>query len=817
MMHMSQLRWSLPQVFLITLMPLIPHVLPQDALADPGRVVAKVEGLCYDSSFSHTGDKIPRSVVVPLPAKQFSARHAIPLELGRGSSVYRTSADCIATDGRGRKCVLAQLTALVPPANSCPSNGYEMLKVFQVDQPRTRAFRLADVAQETLEEGFDFVAFDSAENEYRAHIDLALLESDNEQVKVLSESGERKSFRVETPLLPVGNGSEQHPPLEVLLGISTYITVYRKTNAIEVQAVIHNGYQNAGPDWAKPNKLVYVREMSVRFPEASRLTPIVEQPAMRDEGIVESGTRSYSLMKLVNRDYPIRPNGVVKHRFVLHPAGDTEMADLLNRGLQTLFPKPGTNPDRQKLWDWGNRRTAHFFGNQMLPKFPTALRNSLRAEIKGDTSELLSVFESGDGTDNFGTLLSRPTLGQLRLCGANFNMTGDEEIHPFWDVPGLRSFEPHSILKSRLLNLCIEQRMFNYLVRWTGDPTASYQWRTSNGYNPEPYLSGAPKSSYYASRPGHLIELTQANDRVPPYLSEYEGITPIDWNHLIRALKYVAFLAYTTNDLAAIDRLHSLSQAARRFNSEIPFGPNYPGPFVNTVNAVSADPGKGGGFGRATGWTAAAHAAHFRFANRGQRRELKRYLDFNVRLWSLAQIPCNGILESKYNHYFPDFNEIAQAYEAAFMAFGMHMLHENVYKKSDREHAEMLSGVIRKMVQGMSGNEDESVWVSHNALGERKIARTISTKNADGEVYCSGNPPRSSQNDNSYFPMTSIIGYQHRAPISVLEANGELSGMADWFWDFHDYILDTQGEGRTPNLHNNAGIAGFMQWIARED
>jgi hypothetical protein len=288
-------------------------------------------------------------------------------------------------------------------------------------------------------------------------------------------------------------------------------------------------------------------------------------------------------------------------------------------------------------------------------------------------------------------------------------------------------------------------RQPNVLYDSDGEPTSVERWLVENGnrdYVPfyhyiVPFQGGSyPDPFGFAAAPRFQINYVTANGLKPGYEAAHLSFDPHDYQHFIRYTRSAKVLAWLGNDSIAKD---DLRLEAEMFHlsyhgnyNDAGGGCDYAG-LRACKNAVAANPGKGGAFGRGDSWGIDCALAAYCLGTPQWRAQKRPWFGEIVEMLVDMQGPCNGFLQANVSVKAVGGKYRArQQIEQSITENMLQGLRASVFRGIDPAHAAMTRDVLVEslysFLSGMAWAPGRGPW-RYTGVGPKDIRLP---------VWCSG-------------------------------------------------------------------------------
>ncbi len=539
-------------------------------------------------------------------------------------------------------------------------------------------------------------------------------------------------------LLPVNPESGSSGTLPHLMGVHSYLTIFRGQNYAQLDLHVHNGMDGRDPNTESDDLLddLYFKDLKLRLPSGWNVAFAFDVPGQG--AVAQQG--GYTMTDLVSAQSGNRMHLMPKmshfvRRLVLHRTSTSVQAQELAASDYAAFCQPGTTPIGLPRWSWWNEDTARYYPqNHRLPEFDYIGLENIEGELSGQLAGWETQMSTGS-TGNFP--FESPRLGWAHPFGVGYGgMTGGYGISTFDGIKTAWSASRAGLRLSQLRMGSMVDRQPQVLFNSTGNPT-SYTDLVIRPENSAPYIplwfyvTPSPGDSFFDfdAAPHFQSDYVENNSMVPSYEGSLRSFKPIDYQHFIRYTRDLKSLAWLSNDALSKDLLEAASETYRlsfhEFNNS-----NYnhvQGTGLrSTLNHVEDHPGSGVPMGRSNAWGIDAAVAAYSFGDVELRERYLPWFDMISSVFEDGQSTCTGNLMSYFigNHFNGQYR-VRQAMENAFLENLLRSMGTSVYSGVDETRTQALNGILVDSVMcSMTGrfwNEQEAAPYFNNAVGLTNI------------------------------------------------------------------------------------------------
>ncbi len=614
-------------------------------------------------------------------------------------------------------------------------------------------------------------------------------------------------------LLPVDVETGSLGTLPHLMGVHSYLTLFRGQNYAQLDLHVHNGMDGRSAATTSDDLLddLYFKNLKLRLPNGWDVAFSFDIPGQG--AVTEQG--GYTVTDLVSAQSGNRMHLMPKmshfvRRLVLYRSDAANQAQELAASDYMAFCQPGTTPIGLPRWSWWNEDTARYYPqNHRLPEFDFVGLENIEGELSGKLASWENQLSNGSA-GNFP--FESPRLGWAHPFGVGYGgMTGGGGITTFDGLKTAWAASRAGLRMSQIRMGSTVDRQPQVLFNATGNPT-SYTDLVVRPENRAPYI---PLWFYVTPSPGdHFFDFDAApqfqnehvasNNLAPAYEGSLRSFKPIDYQHFIRYTRDLKSLAWLSNDALSKDLLEAAAETYRlsfheynnsNYNHVQCTGLRY------ALDHVSENPGMGVPMGRSNAWGIDAAVAAYSFGDDELRESYLPWFDMVTTLFQDGQSTCTGNLMSYYigNHFSGQYR-VRQAMENAFLENLLLAMGSSVYAGVDEARVESLNSIlvesVRSSMSGRFWNEQEAAPYFNNAVGPTDI---------NGGNFCWNAP------EGTASPYVNRTEYY-----SSLAYAFEISGEEFFLFRASQMLgggdaLARLREGQGSNIQNTAGLLALLQ------
>ncbi|MCA9000676.1 MAG: hypothetical protein KDB61_02050, partial [Planctomycetes bacterium] len=545
-----------------------------------------------------------------------------------------------------------------------------------------------------------------------------------------------KTHEVLTPTQEVSGSLGTLPHL---MGVHSYLTVFRGQNMAQLDLHVHNGMDGRDVSTTSDDLLddLYFRDLKLRLPAGWHVAFAFDAPGQG--GVAQSG--GYTTTELVAAQGAGKMHLMPKmshfvRRLVLYRTGWQTQARELARSHYVAFCQPGTAPVGVPQWSWWNKETARYYPqNHRLPELDYIGLENVRGRLSGELDRFETQLASGSA-GNYP--YESPRLGWAHPWSVAYGgMPGGDEINTFSGLETAWAASREGLRLAQLRMGGMVDRQPQVLINSNGDPT-KYQDLVVRPEGRAPYIPlwfynvPTPGDAFFdfENAPAFQKEYVASQGMEPAYAEALRGFQPNDYQHFIRYTHDMKSLAWLTNDALAKDLLEMAAENYRLSYHEYP-NSNYDHLQVtglaNAMRTVNQNPGIGVPMGRGEAWGIDSAIAAFAFGDDELRERYRPWFDMIAGVFENGQSTCTGNLMSYqiWNHFNGQYR-VRQAMENAFLENVLRSMATTVYAGVDDDQVDTLERILVDSVRcSMSGrfwNEAEAAPYFNNAVGPVDVA-----------------------------------------------------------------------------------------------
>ena len=654
------------------------------------------------------------------------------------------------------------------------------------------------------------VAKDVMGHEYEADL---LTEFREGEADVPMEGVSTKRIATHSVMLPVqevqgGQGTMPH-----LMGVHSYLTVYRGQEFASLDLHVHNGLDGQDATTGADDVLddLYFKNLDLRLPSGWKVVFAMDAPG---QGTARS-QGGYKFTEIVSplaggKMHLMPKMSHFVRRLVITRNGSVDRARELARSKFLAFCQPGESPSGIEKWSWWNEDTARYYAqNHALPELDYIGRGNVRAQLR----EELERFETQVRTGASGGYpFYSERLGWAHPWSVQYGgMTGGNEINTFAGVKTAWAASREGILMSQLRMSGTVDRQPNALFNLHGEPTSYTDLVVEESGTPVHvplsfYVTPSNSNNPFRFNEAPSFQTTHVQNQSmqPNYDGDLRAFMPIDYQHFIRYTHDMKTLVWLTNDPLSRDLLQSAAETFRLGYHEFP---NNAGGYaqgtgmLNHMRSVSEHPGMGVPMGRAEAWGVDSAVATYAIADDATRERYRPWMDNVANLFIDGQSTCTGNLMSYFiSNYYNGTCRVRQAMENAFLENSIRGLSTTVYRDVNDPKADRLNDVlvdsVRASMTGRFFNDQEGAPYSTNAVGPADITQGNYCQNAPA------NTASTYTNTTEYYSSLAYA-YQLTGDSFFLFRASQMLGGGD--------VWSRLQEGQGVNLANTAALVALAQ------
>ncbi|MFT4647552.1 MAG: hypothetical protein ACI9X4_000765 [Glaciecola sp.] len=598
-----------------------------------------------------------------------------------------------------------------------------------------------------------------------------------------------------------------------MMGVHSYLTVFRGMNHAQLDLHIHNGMDGRDSSVASDDLLddLYFKDLKLRLPSGWHVAFAFDSPG---QGTVNQ-TGGYTTTDLVEAQSGGKMHLMPKmshfvRRLVLYRTGWATQARELARSQNVAFCQPGMAPIGLPQWSWWNAETARYYPqNHRLPELDYMGLNNVNGRLSGDLNRFETQLAAGvSGNYPY----ESPRLGWAHPWSVAYGgMPGGDEINTYDGLKTAWAASRDGLRLSQLRMGGMVDRQPQVLINASGEPT-QYQDLVVRPENRQPYI---PLWFYNVPTPGDLFfnfdeapsfqeDYVASQGMEPSYTAELRNYKPNDYQHFIRYTHDMKTLAWLSNDALSKDLLEMAAENYRLSYHEYA-NSNYDHLQVtglkNALLTVATNPGIGVPMGRGESWGIDAALSAYAFGDTALRERYMPWFDMISTVLEDGQSTCTGNLMSYriWNHFSGQYR-VRQAMENAFLENVLLSMASTVYSGVDDAKVETLERIlvdsVRCSMTGRFWNETEAAPYFNNAVGPADV---------NGGNFCWDAPSGTSSpyvNRTEYYSSLAYA-YELSGDSFFLFRASQILGGGD--------ALSRLQEGQGANLVNTAGLVALLQ------
>ena len=656
------------------------------------------------------------------------------------------------------------------------------------------------------------LALDPMGHSYTADL-LTGLRDGSDRAKIQMDGVCAKRIKTHEVLMPTAEVPGALGTLPHMMGVHSYLTVFRGANHAQLDLHIHNGMDGRDANTTSDDLLddLYFRDLKLRLPSGWHVAFAFDAPGQGNVQQTSGYTTTDLVAPLAGGKMHLMPK--MSHfvrRLVLYRTGRGTEARELARLQNVAFCQPGIAPVGLPQWSWWNSETARYYPqNHRLPELDYMGLENVRGQLSGKLDRFETQLAAG-ASGNYPYESAR--MGWAHPWSVAYGgMPGGDEIHTFDGINTAWAASREGLRLSQLRMGGMVDRQPQVLFSTSGEPT-NYQDLVVRPANRAPYI---PLWFYNVPSPGDLFfnfdeapsfqeDHVLAQGLAPDYAAELRNYKPNDYQHFIRYTHDMKSLAWLSNDALAKDLLMMAAENYRLAYHEYP-NSNYDHfqvtGLANALRTVASNPGVGTPMGRGEAWGIDAALAAYAFGDTELRERYLPWFDMISTVFEEGQSTCTGNLMSYriWNHFSGQYR-VRQAMENAFLENVLRSMATTVYDGIDEERVADLNRImvdsVRCSMSGRFWNEQEAAPYFNNAVGPYDI-------NAGN--FCWDAPPGTTSpyvNRTEYYSSLAYA-YQQSGDTFFLHRAAQMLGGGD--------ALARLQEGQGANLVNTAGLVALLQ------
>ncbi len=626
-----------------------------------------------------------------------------------------------------------------------------------------------------------------------------------------------KRIRTHHVMLPEQEESGALGTLPHLMGVHSYLTVFRGQDYATLDLHVHNGMDGRDVTTSADDLLdeLFFRDLNLQLPSGWRVVFAFDTPGQGQ--ITPQG--GYTQTQLIEplpgskMHYMPRMSHFVR-RLVIAKDSAADRALEHARSRDTAFCQPGTAPVGVELWSWWNAETARYFPqNNRLPELDYIGIGNVRGRLQGD----LDRYENQLRTGAAGAYpMESGRLGWAHPWSTPYGgLAGGHEIYTYAGLETAWAAAPEGLRMSQLRMRGLVDRQPQVLYDKDGNHTR-YETLVAYPADRDPFIPlwwyGTPTPGnnffHFDGAPGFQEEHVANQSMLPDYYNALKGFQPIDYHHFVRYTYDLKVLAWLSNDALAKEMLEAAAENFRLSYHEYPndnYGGVQPTGQLSAMRTVQEAPGMGVPMGRAEAWCINAAVATYAMGDDELRARYRPWFDRIATIFEDGQSTCTGNLMSYHIwNYYNGAYRVRQFMENAFLENTIKSIASTVYAGEDDAQASSLNQIlvdsVRSSFEGRYFNEMEGAPWFNCAVGPRELS---------GGNFCQNAPQG-----------TTSAGVNRHEGYSSLAYAYELSG--DSFFLFRASqmlgggdILTRLQEGQGVNLPNTAALLALAQETAQ--
>lgn len=548
------------------------------------------------------------------------------------------------------------------------------------------------------------------------------------------------------PFVPGPAGTLPHS-----FGVHVYLSTTTGQQILGMGLRFHNGHsgRDTTTDQDNPLDKLYFQKIQISLPGNLILLQDFGDPYFGNS-VAAGAERVWDLVEPMSggRLHVIRWLGQFHRRLWIANPAETALAQATADGMGQGFCTRGTDPfSGADYWSWWNKGTARYFPQKyQLPALDHVGLGFLRAQLQGERNHLAERLLNGTNDGNYP--IPSGVLGWGHPYGVSYGgMTSGNEIFCWDGITTAAAASYHGLQMYRALHRMHTDRQPNVLYDVDGEPTSVERWLVENGnqdYVPfyhyiYPFLGGSyPDPFGFAAAPRFQINYVTANGLSPGYEEAHFGYDPHDYQHFIRYTRSAKVLAWLGNDAIAEDDLRleaEMFHLSYHGYCNDQYGGWHGSGLRACKNAVAANPGKGGPFGRGDSWGIDCALAAYNLGTPQWRASKRPWFGEIIEMLSDMQGVCNGFLQGQVSpKAVGGLYRARQQIEQSITENMLQGLRASVFRGVDPGHADMTRDVLTEstysFLSDMAWAPGAGPW-RYAAVGPRDISQPVWCRRSD--------------------------------------------------------------------------------------
>ena len=626
-----------------------------------------------------------------------------------------------------------------------------------------------------------------------------------------------RRIRTHEVLLPVQEESGSLGTLPHMMGVHSFLTVYRGQDYATLDLHVHNGMDGRDSSTSADDLLdeLFFKDLNLQLPSGWNVHFAFDAPGQGNV-IPQGGYTSTQLVEPLpgtQMHFMPRMSHFVR-RLVIAKDSASERALEQVRSEYVAYCQPGLAPVGVELWSWWNEDTARYYPqNNRLPELDYVGMGNVRGRLQGD----LHRFETQLSAGAAGTYpMESARLGWAHPWSTPYGgLAGGHEIYTYAGLETAWAAASEGLRMSQLRMRGLVDRQPQVLYDKDGNHTR-YENLVAYPADRDPYIPlwwyGTPTPGnnffHFDGAPAFQEEHVANQSMLPSYYGALKGFQPIDYHHFVRYTYDLKTLAWLSNDALAKEMLEAAAENFRLSYHEYPndnYGGVQPTGQLSAMRTVQEAPGMGVPMGRAEAWCINAAVATYAMGDDELRDRYRPWFDRIATIFEDGQSTCTGNLMSYHIwNYYNGAYRVRQFMENAFLENTIKSIATTVYEGENDTQADSLKQIlvdsVRSSFEGRYYNEMEGAPWFNCAVGPRELSQGNFCQNA----------PQG----------TTSVGVNRHEGYSSLAYAYEISG--DSFFLFRASqmlgggdILTRLQEGGGANLANTAALLALVQQTAQ--
>lgn len=555
-------------------------------------------------------------------------------------------------------------------------------------------------------------------------------------------------------------------PLKHFLGAHAYHTVWRDEQVVSLDLRIHNAHSGLDKNDPDDDPLgdVYFKDIELWLKPGWKMFQENPDPAL-GQPYTSQGWTVYPLVaaRADGKMHYMPQQAMFNRRLVLAKNGQESVGQAMVDEEGRAFCRSGSSPTGGQLWSWWNPKTARYFpARHRLPELDFLGLSAMLQKDKQNLTSLRNVVATG-GTSNFPT--SNPVMGWAHPWGAAYGgMTGGSEIYQYDGITTAYAASLDGYRYMQLTHRMYSCRMPDNLFNGDGEPTRLADWlvQGSNGpYIPMAFfqkLIGSNDPFGFNKADKSQVNHVQAQGLQPPYESQLANFMPVDFQHYARYTRTAKALVWLGNDALAKDdiRMHAeIFRLSYTMAANSPSGWAVSGGMLDDSQFVSANPGKGFGFGRGEGWGIDCMNAAYSISDKAWRQEARPWFQNVTDLVSSGQASCSGFVQGIISSKMLGGKyRVRQSIEQGITDNALRGVVESVFRGVDTGRTSQTEYVLQQSYYAMIG---PMAWNKSMKGPNNYLA--IGPKNPSQGVFCGSIPSDGAANGIDFTQAYSSMAY----------------------------------------------------------